>query len=277
MSSVKPSLFLSSRVKSRDLTANLACSDNHFAPAVRSLDSARDDKASGPYSTVVKMSRRLFRYGIGFALILATCGCGGLNGNVNVVSGTFVGTASDGSTIVAIDAQPSAGGTSRTVSAFATSAATTSEFFTGTVNGNLFDLHSDTNDAEISGTLDSFGANASLTMGANPSLSVNGNAIAGATGLFLVNLVMPTKVAGTVSGISSAGAQLSGTIPLALTGNSYAVTGTITAPGGEPINFSCFITKDSSGQQHWIVLSDESVHGGPASGAGTGFASATAF
>jgi hypothetical protein len=209
-------------------------------------------------------------------LALALTGCGGLGGNVNDVSGTFVGTASDGTTLVAIDALPSSGGSTRTVSAYATDGATTSEFFTGTVDGNLFDLHSDTNDAEISGTLDSFGSNATLTLGANPSLSVSGNAIAGATGLFIVNLVMPTTVAGTVAGINSAGAQLSGTIPLSLTGNSYAVTGTITAPGGSPINFSCFITKDSSGKQHWTVLSDESVHGGPVTAQGTGFASPTA-
>ncbi len=222
------------------------------------------------------MSKRLFRSGLGICLLLALTGCGGLNGNVNDVSGTFVGKASDGASIVAIDAQPSSGGTSRTLSAFATDAATTSEFFSGTVNGNLFDLHSDTNDAEISGTLDTFGSNANLTLGANPSLSVNGNAIAGATGLFLVNLVMPTTVTGTVTGVNSAGAQLTGTIPLTLTGNSYAVTGTVTAPGGNPVNFSCFISKDSSGKQHWIVLSDESVHGGPVSGAGTGFASPSA-
>lgn len=214
--------------------------------------------------------------GMLLAFFLA-CGCGGAaGGGVSLVSGTFLGTASDGVTRVAINAEPSASN-SRTLDAFATDGASTSEYFTGTVNGNLFDLHSDTNDAELTGSLDRFGATANLAIGANPGLSVSGAATAGATGLFLVTLTMPSgSTAGTVAGIGSTGAQLAGTIDATPNGNSFAVTGTITAPGGSPINFSAFVTQDSTGQQHWIVSSDESVHGAGVTGSGTGFAAPVA-
>jgi len=204
------------------------------------------------------------RHLVGLIALTFILGCGGANG-IKTVSGVFLTTTSDGKDVAIVAHSPTSGAR-RTIDVYVTDGATVSEFFTGTVNGNIFQLSNA--DGEVDGTIDSFGASGTVTLNSSSS-SFDAQSTSSPAGLYTVTIDM---AAGTVSGTSSNGGTLSGTIGTTLVGNNFEVTGSVTASGGSPQNIDVFITQDSDGTQDWIVLPNLSVTGGQV-GTGTGFAS----
>ncbi len=223
--------------------------------------------------------------------LVLSAGCGGAGGGVSPVSGVFIATASDGKTLAAIrvddpvhvDPPADAGSTTgqRSISVLLTDGKGTNLTFGGKIGGNDFDLGSTMGAAEITGHLEGTSASASLIHGAPSVLTFQAHAASAGTGLFLVALKMPIgSTPGTVQGFSEGpGPQflIAGTIASTFSGNSYAVTGTITTQGGTPSSFSAYVQAGSSGDQFWIISSDGSVHGTSEVGMGTGFTAPTPF
>ena len=208
------------------------------------------------------MKRTFWMAGILFGCISAWS-CGG-SGNVNVISGEFFGTTSDNAEDVVVIADPSAGGSTRTFHAYATDGTSVSEFFSGQVNGNLFDLSN--GEAELSGTLDSFGVTGNLTLTAG-SVGFAATTSGSPAGLYTVTI---DPLGLTVSGTGADGTPLTGT--LAQGSGDFTATVKISPAGGSASKFTVTLTGDSNGQQHWVVMPDLSVKGGPVPSQGTGFA-----
>lgn len=181
------------------------------------------------------------------------------------ISGVFAATTADSAEDIVVVAAPGGVGSSRTFIVYASDGTSISELFDGDGTGNLFDLQSA--DAEVTGSLDSFGATGNLNLPSSSTTYDAPSAISPA-GLYTVTVDM---VGHTVTGTSTTGSQLSATISTTEVAGGFAVTGTVTSSGGAAQNISATVTSDSTGQQDWIVMPDLSIRGGHIS-SGTGFA-----
>ena len=197
--------------------------------------------------------------------LCAVMGCGGATGSVTTVNGVFTGTTSDtAENIVLLFDSPSSG-SSRTFHAYASDGATVSEFFSGTIDGNIYDVLN--SNGEVSGTVDSFSAQGSLLIGST-SVGYTATKTSNVGGLYSVTVDM---TGGTITGFSTTGSHVDGTIGTTAIGSDFQVTGTFTPSGGSPVPFSALISDDSDGQQFWVVSPDLTIRGGPNGNSGSGF------
>jgi hypothetical protein len=212
-------------------------------------------------------------------LLLALVGCGGSESDSSSqqeeaeegsgggsqeeeapVVGEFVGEAPDADAFLALVAdEPQGGEEARDVRIYLCDGQTVSDWFRGSVVGNDLELSSDSG-AQLEGELTPDAATGTITDPNGGSVSFEASPATGIAGLYDVNL----SADGTLSGTSESGGQLQGQLG---NGNTleqygtYPVSGTITAPDGQPQDFRAFTSPNTSDHHRWIVLADGQIKG----------------
>lgn len=202
--------------------------------------------------------------GLLFAAVVLS-GCGGDDGFL-VITGRFAGQANGSSSFVAVQASaPVAGSDDRVVKIYVTNGTSISEFFTGTVNGNVVSLQSEDNDSSVSALILSDHSEGTISLPGNQSVSFSIGRALGLAGLYDVTIADTGEITGTAP---------TGTLTAEFTGEQQdgrdVISGTITA-GTVSDDFEALATTDAAGQHRWIVISGPRVKGAIKQGQGVGF------
>jgi hypothetical protein len=175
------------------------------------------------------------------------------------VAGNFVGEAPDANAFVAVvSAGPDQEGAGEhPVRAYVSDGKSISEWFSGQATGNDLDLSSDPGAARLKGNLTPETSTGTITLADARSFTFTASPASGVAGLYNVTLADDGQVRGT----SETGGRLEGTLGQQAENGSYPISGTITPPGGNPVDLQISAPSVEYGDYRWIVLSASRIKG----------------
>jgi hypothetical protein len=195
------------------------------------------------------------------ALLVVAAGCGGggsgqgekaeqqpVEEQQTPVVGEFVGDVSDADAFFALIAEEPQETDERNIRAYLCDGKQLTEWFTGTASGDQVELSSE-NGVGLEGTLDPEAATGTITLSDGATIGFEAPLASGPDGFYAVNV--PAS-GGSFSATSFSGALLEGT-----RSGGEEVSGTITPPEGEAVEFGVSDPNLEEGEDRWIVLSED--------------------
>lgn len=163
------------------------------------------------------------------------------------VTGEFVGDIPEADAFVSLVAEDGEQGSEeREIRAYLCDGRQLNEWFTGTVTANEVQLASP-NGVQLDAILASETATGTITLSDGNSVGFEAPLGTGIDGFYPVNITSE----GQVSGASWSGSQIEGSR------SAEQITGTITSPEGEAVDFQVSDPNIDEGEDRWIVLSED--------------------
>jgi hypothetical protein len=197
------------------------------------------------------------------ALLLTGCGESGRpqgQGQAPTpVTGSFVGTAEDGNTFVAVVAdKPKAQDQPRQVSVYACDGEEQKAWFVGKAQANEAEVPAPQGPGRATVRLHPDAAKGALMLEGGQRLAFGAAPARPGTGLFQVTV----RPSGRIEGTSWDGAKLSGTLGDEGASGGAPVEAEVAGGGARPLKLEAQAADASPGEYRWIVLPDGQVKGG---------------
>ncbi len=164
------------------------------------------------------------------------------------ITGEFVGDISEADAFVSLVTEEfqEQGSEEREVRGYLCDGGQLNEWFSGTVTANEVQLASP-NGVQLDATLAPEAATGTITLSDGNSVGFEAPLATGIDGFYPVNITSE----GQVSGTSWSGSQLEGSR------SAERISGTITPPEGEAVDFQVSDPNVEEGEDRWIVLSED--------------------